>query len=83
MVSDRGALLLMATTVPVGETLLLTNAATQMEQECRVVSVRCPDGSQVEVAVEFTAETRDFWLAGAGPRAMSPVPLGETDTKAL
>jgi hypothetical protein len=83
VVSDRGALLIMTTAVPVGERLLLTNRVTQIEQECRVAGLGRRDGPNTEVAVEFTAAAQDFWRVTAGPHSVSPVASCATYKKAL
>mgnify|MGYP007082011391 CR=1 FL=1 len=74
VVNDRGALLTMTTDVPSGERLLLTNKATQVEQECHVVRAGLRDGLSIQVAVEFTGPTPQFWRLTAGsqppPRAV-------------
>ena len=76
IVSDRGALLIMTTAVPVGEKLLVTNKATETEQECRVANVGRRDGPSIEIAVEFTAVAPQFWRITAPPRrASSAEPL--------
>jgi hypothetical protein len=68
VVSERGALLIMTTAVPVGEKLLLANRVTQANQECRVVHVGLRDGPSVEVAIEFTDAAPQFWRVTAPPR---------------
>jgi hypothetical protein len=76
VVSDRGALLIMTTTVPVGEKLLLTNKVTQTEQECRVAGIGKRDGPSVEIAVEFSAADPQFWRVTAPPlhaASVSPI----------
>jgi hypothetical protein len=78
MVSERGALLIMTTPVPVGEMLLLTNKVTQADQECRVAHVGPRDGPSVEVAVEFTTAAPQFWRVTAPPlRSASIVPADQ------
>lgn len=83
VVSDRGALLIMTTTVPVGEKLLLTNKITEMERECRVAGIGHSDGPSIEIAVEFSGEAPDFWRITAPPRSTSPVAPAEASKKAL
>jgi len=73
VVSERGALLIMTTPVPVGEMLLLTNKVTQADQECRVAHVGPRDGPSVQVAVEFTAAAPHFWRVTVPPRRVASV----------
>ena len=61
VVSDRGALLIMATEVPVGQKLLLTNKATEAEQECHVVRVGRRNGPSIPIGVEFDSPSPLFW----------------------
>jgi hypothetical protein len=81
--NDCGALLMMTTTVPVGEKLLLTNKVTQVEQECRVVGIGRRDGPSVEIAIEFTGPAPQFWRVIAGPQRVSPAASSEPYKKAL
>ncbi len=73
VVSERGALLIMSTAVPVGETLLLTNSVTQAGQECRVIQVGPRDGPSLRVGVEFTDAAPHFWHVTAQPRPAASV----------
>jgi PilZ domain len=68
VVSDRGALLVMTAPVLVGDKLLLTNKLTQLEQQCRVVSVGPGDGLGTQIGVEFSDAAADFWRITASPR---------------
>ena len=81
VVSDRGALLIMTTAVPVGEKLLLTNRVTQAGQECRVVHSGRRDGPSVEVAVEFTDAAPQFWRVTAPPRRVASISPTEQHRK--
>jgi hypothetical protein len=60
-VSALGALLIMASTVRPGQTLLLTNKMTLVEQECRVSYVAGHDAQSIKVAVEFASAAPNFW----------------------
>jgi hypothetical protein len=60
-VNDRGALLVMTTVVPAGCSLVLVNQATGLEQQCRVVRVGDKEGLSVEVAVELSVPSWQFW----------------------
>ena len=81
VVSDHGALLIVTTTVPVGERLLLTNKVTHVEQECRVVSVGGREGPSLEIAVEFTRPAPQLWRITAGPGRVSSAMLIESQLK--
>jgi hypothetical protein len=83
VVSDRGGLLIMTTTVPIGERLLLTNKNTEIDQECRVTGIGRRDGPSIEIAVDFTAEVPEFWRITAPPRRASVLPAVEPCKKAL
>ena len=82
VVSDRGALLIMTTEVPVGQKLLLTNKATESEQECRVIRVGRCDGPSIAIGVEFQAAAPLFWRITAPP-LRAPAAAAETYKKAL
>lgn len=82
VVSERGALLIMSTAVPVGETLLLVNSVTQAGQECRVVRAGPREGPSVEIAVEFTGAAPHFWHVTAQPRPVTSVAPTEHHRKA-
>ena len=73
VVSEHGALLIMTTPVPIGEKLLLTNETTQHEQECHVTSVGRREGPSIQVAIEFTAASSEFWRLTAPPRHAAAV----------
>ena len=81
VVSERGALLIMTTPVPVGEKLLLINKVTQADQECRIAHVGPRDGPSVEVAVEFTDAAPQFWRVTAPPRPVASVSPAEQHRK--
>jgi hypothetical protein len=64
-VNIHGGLLPLAPLVKCGQKLLLVNASTEEERECRVVTVRSPRGGKPKiVGVEFTKSSNgdgDFW----------------------
>ncbi len=67
-----GGLLRVATSVKVGQRLLLTNKLTQEEQQCHVIRFGPQHGKKLVVAIEFTRAAPDFWCAERRrPRAAS------------
>ena len=60
-VSVHGGLLTLRAKVKSGQTLLLVNAVTEEERECRVVFVGGSIWSKNKVGVEFTQSEGDFW----------------------
>jgi hypothetical protein len=74
VVSESGALLIMTTPVAIGDKLLLTNKATEDQQECRVASLSRRNGPTIEVGVEFSAPASEFWHLTAPPRSAESVP---------
>lgn len=61
VVSDNGGLLIMNARVQPGQSLLITNRATQEEIACRVAYVGAKEPDQPTVAVEFVEPTSGFW----------------------
>jgi hypothetical protein len=60
-ISELGGLLVMRAAVEPGETLHLTNLATQQQQECKVAHVTPVALGDLEVAIEFAQLAPDFW----------------------
>jgi hypothetical protein len=60
-VSAHGGLLVLAAKVQRGQTLLLVNAITEEERECRVVYVESKLWGKRKIGVEFTNNSGDFW----------------------
>jgi hypothetical protein len=60
-VSAHGALMILAASVPVGQTLFLKNPRTQKELEGRVVRSGVPRRGLAEVGVEFLEPAPEFW----------------------
>lgn len=60
-ISAHGGLLALASSVKVGQKLLLTNNLTQEEQQCEVIRFRPRHRQKVVVAVEFARPTPGFW----------------------
>jgi hypothetical protein len=66
-VSAHGALVMMATQVTLGQTLLLLNPKNWDEREGRV-AYRSPDHAGLsQVALEFTLSASDFWPISSPP----------------
>src|SRR5690242_20010213 len=88
IVFPHGGVVRMATTVGVGQMLVLTNLRTSQDAICRVVKVRAYSNSQAYVEVEFTHRQvgyRGVHLPaddeGSVPAAGPPPPLPEQDKK--
>ena len=65
-VSAHGGLLTLATSVLVGQQLLLaTNGAEDLHQPCWVARVGSSNGLRTEAAVKFARPAPEFWLAQA------------------
>ena len=60
-VSVHGGVLQLKAKVKTGQTLLLVNAVTEEERECRVVEIFEETGGESKMAVEFADEPGDFW----------------------
>jgi hypothetical protein len=60
-VSVHGGLLALAAKVQRGQTVLLVNAITEEERECRVVYVESKLWRKRKIGVEFTHNSGDFW----------------------
>ncbi|HKQ87639.1 MAG TPA: TonB family protein, partial [Candidatus Acidoferrales bacterium] len=61
IVFPHGGVVRMATTVSVGQMLVLTNLRTSQDAICRVVKVRAYSNSQAYVEVEFTHRQVGYW----------------------
>ena len=60
-VNAEGALLLLSVPVREGQTLLLTNALTQQDQDCRVVRLGTRRSRTIEAGVTFPYPNPGFW----------------------
>jgi PilZ domain len=60
-VSAHGALVLLATKVSLGQTLILVKPETRQEQEGRVSRLGSLHGGLAQVAVEFSQPVPEFW----------------------
>lgn len=83
IVFPHGGVVRMATTVGVGQMLVLTNLRTSQDAICRVVKVRAYSNSQAYVEVEFTHRQVGYWgvhfpaddeesFSAAAPQTPSP-----------
>jgi hypothetical protein len=82
-VSVHGALLAVAVTPNIGQSMLLTNSKTEKEIVCHVRSVKQMEGGVNHVGVEFATESPEFWdIAFPSEDRDSPLtkpPAGELD----
>jgi hypothetical protein len=60
-VSAHGALVLLASHVALGQTIILIQPATMQGQEGRVSRLGAPFGGLAQVGVEFAQPVPDFW----------------------
>jgi TonB family protein len=61
IVFPHGGVIRMATTVSVGQMLVVTNQKTKQDAICRVVKVRAYSNTQAYVEVEFTHRQSGYW----------------------
>ena len=83
IVNDRGAVLIMTTTVQPGNRLLLMNQATGLEQECQVVRVGTVEELSVEIAIELSAPSWQFWRLIKPSQRGTPAIFPGSQRKAL
>lgn len=62
VVNANGALVALASPVQLGQRLLLTNAGTREERQCRVVHFGAVKAPHALVAVAFSEPSPDFWM---------------------
>jgi hypothetical protein len=60
-VNAHGALILLAPPVEENEVLTLKNTKTGESEICRAVYVGSPEGGRLQVGVEFTSPSPQFW----------------------
>jgi hypothetical protein len=63
VVNANGALVALKSRVEFGQRLLLTNAGTHEERQCRVVRFHVAGAPHGLVAIAFTESSPDFWSA--------------------
>jgi hypothetical protein len=79
VVNAHGAMIAIAAKVTKGQMVRLKNRVTQEEQLCRVVYLGPASGGKVQVGVDFTVSSPDFWRIAFPPEdwvvpAPDPVP---------
>jgi PilZ domain len=72
VVNAHGALVLLASKVAIGQPLMLRNAKTEEDQECRVVHIAAAEAGQTEVGVEFLHPSPRFWRIAFPPLDWTP-----------
>lgn len=70
-VNATGALLLLSVPVCEGQRLLLTNALTQKEQDCRVAFLGTRHSRTTETGVAFPLTNPTFWAPPTAPEDMT------------
>jgi len=81
IVFDGGAVLRVSKTVPVGQSVIVSNAQRR-ETVCRVVSTRNLHTSQGYIEIEFVESTPDFWNTSQTPaQAASSIPAAPAPEK--
>lgn len=73
-VNAHGGLILMEAAVRIGHKLTLTHAATERDQECRVVFLGPKQSGKVQVGLEFTNPSANFWHIAFPPEDWKAVP---------
>src|SRR5690348_4457497 len=88
IVFPNGGVLRMATTVSVGQMLVVTNQRSRQDAICRVLKVRAYSNTQAYVEVEFTHRQPGYWGVHfpaddeeSFPAAAPPPPSPEQDKK--
>jgi hypothetical protein len=71
-INAHGALILLATRVTSGGTLLMRHQSTQEEQECHVVFLGPVRNGKAEVGLEFSASRPAFWRVAFPPEDWTP-----------
>lgn len=67
VVNAHGAMVALAARVVKGQTLRLMNRATQQELTCKVVYIGPATGGKIQVGIDFTASSPDFWRIAFPP----------------
>ena len=81
MVSAHGALISLTAKVAVDQTLLLKNALSGEERECRVVFTEKKAMGSTDVGTEFRDPAPDFWHIAFPPIDWTPVGPGESEQR--
>jgi len=61
VVNAHGALITLATPVASGQKITLSNRATKLSQDCRIVYLGTAQAGRTQMGVEFTKPTPTFW----------------------
>lgn len=61
VVNAHGALIALGMAVANGQTVTISNKATQASQKCRIVYLGSPQGGKTQMGVEFVKPTPAFW----------------------
>jgi PilZ domain-containing protein len=72
VVSENGALILLAASVEKGEMLRLMHRITGQELDCKVVYIGPKQGDKTEVGIEFLLPGRQFWQIDFPPEGYKP-----------
>ena len=67
VVNAHGGMVALAAKVVKGQTLRLMNRATQQELTCKVVYIGPATGGKIQVGIDFTASSPDFWRIAFPP----------------
>src|SRR5579859_1322987 len=71
-ISAHGALVLLATRLTSGSTIVLQHKGTREQQECHVVFLGPVRGNKAEIGLEFSAPRPQFWRVAFPPEDWSP-----------
>jgi len=72
VINAHGALISLATKVPLGQEMLLENQRSHEQQSCKVVYLGPPDNGKIQVGVEFTQPAPHFWHIAFPPADCTP-----------
>lgn len=61
VVNAHGALIALATPVVAGQSIIMSNKATNHVQECRVVYLGTAQGGKTQMGIEFSKPSPRFW----------------------
>jgi|SRR5579872_1941764 len=67
VVNAHGAMVALAARVVKGQTLRLKNRATQQDLTCKVVYMGPATGGKIQVGIDFTTPSPDFWRIAFPP----------------
>jgi len=67
VVNAHGAMVALAAKVVKGQTLRLMNRATQQDLTCKVVYIGPAAAGKIQVGIDFTSSSPDFWRIAFPP----------------